>query len=150
MDQWESFVDEQIRRVIGDGNSAHLPGAGKPLRLDADDTPSDMRLAYKIMRDNNITPDWIAIGRDLEVERERIIAQLAAAYRQYKGRLADARRSNSAFAQQQAEAFWDGDQRILAEAITAYNKTLRDYNLKIPAGVAQRPPLILSDLLKRL
>lgn len=149
MEQWQSLIDEQIRKVIGDGNSAHLPGAGKPLALDDDKTtPPDLRLAYKILRDNDITPDWIALGRDLEVERERIIAHLAVAHRQYRGRVADARRANSALAEAQAEALWFSAQRKTEEAITAYNKAALTYNLKVPVGVAQRAALTLAQALR--
>ncbi len=152
MEQWQSLIDEQIRKVIGDGNSARLPGAGKPLALLALDddktTPPDLRLAYKILRDNDITPDWIALGRDLEVERERIIAHLAVAYRQYRGRVADARRANSALAEVQAEALWSSAQRKTEAAITAYNKAALTYNLKVPVGVAQRAALTWAQALR--
>ena len=55
MKRWESFIDEQIKRAIGDGDMHHLPGAGMPLNLDADDTnvPEELRMAYKIMQDND-------------------------------------------------------------------------------------------------
>ena len=59
-----SVIDEQIKDAMRKGQFANLPGQGKPLKLDDDsNVPSHMRMANKVLRDNDLVPDWMSEGR---------------------------------------------------------------------------------------
>lgn len=150
MDRWQSLIDQQLQEILKNG-SAHLPGAGKPLDLGDDpNTPADMQLAYKIMRDNDITPDWIFLGKELDVEREALLDRLGKAYTSYLGQMGDAKRAGSASAEADAQDRWRTAQQKTREAAAQYNKKLLNYNLKLPSGLPQRANVDFERELKRI
>ena len=66
MSDWGSYIDRQIRKAMEDGEFDNLPGEGKPLNIEEDEnTPDAMRLAFKILKDNDLAPAWIMQGKDL-------------------------------------------------------------------------------------
>ena len=65
----ENAIEKQIREAIERGDFDHLPGTGKPLDLGENPyTPADWRLAFKILLDAGMAPDWIEL--DKEIRRE--------------------------------------------------------------------------------
>ncbi len=69
-------IDEHIRDAMRNGHFENLPGAGKPLKLDDNaHVPETMRMANKLMRDNDLVPDWMAQGKELDAEREKLLAE---------------------------------------------------------------------------
>ena len=74
LSKWDTLVDERIRQMIGDGNMSWHPKAGQPFEFDADEAnvPEDMKLAYKIMKDNDAVPPWMALGFTLRNKHEKI------------------------------------------------------------------------------
>ena len=65
----ESAIEKQIRQAIERGEFDHLAGAGKPLDLSENPfTPAESRMAYKILQDAGMAPDWIE--QDKEIRRE--------------------------------------------------------------------------------
>jgi hypothetical protein len=113
-----SVIDEQIQDAMRKGHFDGLPGAGKPLKLDDDPhTPEHLRMAHKLMRDNNIVPDWMAQGKELDAARDQLAAELRRALRlNQPGALA-----------------------ALREAATKHNRQVLSYNLKVPQGVTHKP-----------
>ncbi len=155
MDKWESKVEEAIRQALNDGRAAALPGAGKPLSLDDDpNTPDDMRVAYKIMRDNNVEPDWITAGKELEEKQRKLLAELKRGFEGYRGALGDVMRitdaTRAAERRQNADAAWARLHRTLSAAFDAYNKQIVTYNLKLPSGIPHKAHLNLQRELDRL
>ncbi|KXK48390.1 MAG: DUF1992 domain-containing protein [Anaerolineae bacterium] len=110
---WESSLDERVRQAIGDGSN--LPNAGKRLELDDPYTPDELKLAYKLLKDNDLTPGWILEGRELD--------DLLAQARQ---QLARALKSGAALPES------------ISAGITALNKRVLAYNLKAPPGVSHK------------
>ncbi len=105
-------TDELIRRAIGDG--ASLPNSGKKLDLDDPYTPDDLKMAHKILKDNDLAPSWIAEGRELDAARESLMTRLPPALQ-------------AAFLNQTFSA-----------EISAFNKRVLSYNLKVPQGVPHK------------
>lgn len=140
MQKWQAWLDEALRDAIGDGNVAHLPGAGQPLKLDVDDpnVPADLKLAYRIMKDNDIAPGWVGLGMELDGERELILKRADAYARSYRGRVADARRVNSAILERDADNRWQSAISKLIDQIEKYNAKTRDYNAMVPPSIGQR------------
>jgi DnaJ homolog subfamily C member 28 len=75
-----SLIDEIIREAMKKGEFKNLPGQGEPLKIDYDpNTPEHLRVAHKLMKDNNLAPDWIDEGKGLDEEREKLRESLRRA-----------------------------------------------------------------------
>jgi len=148
LEERQSWVDQQLRKAIGDGDVSHLPGSGKPLARDDDpNTPAEMRSAYKIMKDNDLLPDWIMLNREIEQGREAIMVQLRAALNEWQKRK---RRARTPRALQKAEDNWHLAKGELQTATDQLNRKILSYNLKVPNGVRHQTPLDLDWEIKRL
>jgi hypothetical protein len=86
----EAVVEERIQEAMRRGDFHDLPGAGKPLDLDADPlVPPEVRVAYRILKNAGFVPPEVLERReiaDLEAalaaledvaERKRALARLA-------------------------------------------------------------------------
>lgn len=135
MDRWESEIDKSIREFLNGGVTSNLEGAGKPLRLSDDaNVPDDMRVAYKIMAEHEILPEWIELGKELEKRAEnlhRAIKQHVTAYKE------GLQRAKSPTEQDHIVAVWESAQKKLAEQVKEYNDKVLTYNLKVPVTVKQ-------------
>ena len=140
-------LDFQIGDAIGDGDISHLPGAGKPLRLDTNPhTPSHQRAAQKIMQDHNVTPDWIMAGKALERNEARLLAAIGERANAYVAALRTAATPSQ---REYAKRNWSRFNERLGEAIAKHNRAALTYNLKAPAGIPQKPALNAQALLER-
>src|SRR5688500_10308202 len=80
MDKWQRKIDDPLRKIAEE--SANLPGVGKPLNLNNDPfTPDDMRMANKMLKDNDLAPAWITEGRELDALRQKLVEQIHRAAR---------------------------------------------------------------------
>ncbi len=122
MADWAEIVEQIIQDAIRAGEFSNLAGQGKPLKLDDDrSTPEHLRLAHKLLKDNDLAPDWIMEGRSLEEARVRLVSQLRRDIRERK---------------QPFEALGrERIQRAYSEAARRLNKRILSYNLKVPPGV---------------
>lgn len=116
-------VDEIIRQAMEAGKFSNLPGQGKPLRLDDDrTTPEDLRLAHKLLKDNDFAPDWIMEQRALGELRAKLAVKIR------RDAQAQKLRTQSFEGERIREAY--------SEAAGRLNKRILSYNLKAPPGVA--------------
>lgn len=135
--RWESAVDRAIRKAMEEGEFKDLPGEGKPLDINDDpNTPADLQLAYKIMRDNGIAPDWVAQGRELEAKQTGWRARLKAAHTTHN------LSGNT--------AGWEAARAKLGEELVKLNREILSYNLKLPPAVAHRPLMDMKREVGRL
>lgn len=146
MDRWQSLIDQQFRQLIGDGRSTDLPGAGKPLKLDDDvNTPADLRMAHRILRDNDLAPDWMLLGGELEAKREQLLDALRARARSYT-----ASQSADPLVAKHAETAWQVAQKRFHREVERYNKEVNTYNLKVPPGVNHRAQIKAEREIQRI
>ena len=139
MDRWARMVDHLLVDVIGDGDISDLPGAGKPLSLDeARHTPPDQRMAFKIMRDNEVVPEWIAMGKALEQSEAQIRAEIASRA---------AREGAASGDSKHAGREWSRYVNRLEARIQRHNRAVLLHNLKAPAGIAHKSILLSENLL---
>ncbi|MCS6835229.1 MAG: DUF1992 domain-containing protein [Anaerolineae bacterium] len=141
---FETWLDHVLKEVIGDGNTAHLRGAGKPFdfsALDDPNTPPEWRLAYKVMRDNDAAPQWIVMAQELRQLREQIRRVLAHFARDYQARLREAHLRGSVALERDAEARWRAAQERARSLIQDYNRQVLTYNLIVPPPIGQSQPL---------
>ena len=75
MDVYRLIAERKIREAMEEGAFDHLDGAGKPLCLDENpyEDPAQ-RMAHRILRNNGFIPDWIAEGKEIDVEVQRVSA----------------------------------------------------------------------------
>ncbi len=137
MKQWETIVDVAIRKAMEAGEFNNLPGEGQPLDLDINPyTPADMQLAHKIMKQNDIAPDWIVQGKTLVAKLDSWQTRLNAAHKTYA-------KTNNVVA-------WLTAKEKLGEDAEKLNKEVVAYNLKLPPGVPHRPLLNVRIAIERL
>ncbi len=144
-----SLIDELIKEAMEQGKFDNLPGRGKPLKLDEDaHIPIEQRLANKLLKDNDLVPDWIEEGGELREARERMIARLQREVRRYHRALDQAANTPSPELTRQAlHRAWDVQQETLREEVEKLNRRIISYNLKVPRGI---PHLHLIDAKKAL
>jgi hypothetical protein len=146
------IIDEIIRDAQRKGEFSNLPGQGKPLKLDDDaQTPPHLRMAYKILKENDLTPAWIEQGRTLDHQRETLLETLRSAIREYRGALNDAARGSQPEQQRQrVEKAWKRRQETLRDEAAKYNREVLSYNLKVPKGVTHKAILNVDQEVTKL
>lgn len=145
MPEWESHIDKQIRQAMEEGEFTNLPGEGQPLKLDEDEfTPEHLQMAFKILRENDLAPEWIMIGKDLEASHARLMRNIKRAVYAYQAALKDPIRGV------QADSTWKAARQNLSDETASLNRDITIYNLKVPPGVRHRPLVNLQHELKAL
>lgn len=145
MSDWGTYIDRSIRKAMEDGEFSNLPGEGKPLKLDNDPyTPDDMQLAYKILRDNDLAPDWIMHGKELGAKHEGLLDDVRRAVRNYQRALTDPHM------QARADGDWQNAKKRLTTAVEKLNSEILSYNLKVPRGVTHRPLINLEREIQQI
>lgn len=75
---WRDVVEEQIRAAQERGEFTNLAGEGKPLNLDGNPYAGDRALAFSLLKANNIAPQEIELGREIDSDLERAEATVSA------------------------------------------------------------------------
>ncbi len=149
---WEGVVDKQIRDAIERGEFDNLSGRGKPIDLGENPfTPREWRLAYKVMEDAGVSPEWIE--QDKEIRRE--VAKLAALLENGAGSLREQVAKAKRLAQDQmiAEHKRLREEREHAcagylQRATELNRQIDFFNLKAPVARLQHPRLRIEEAIE--
>ncbi|MFQ3567926.1 MAG: DUF1992 domain-containing protein [Aggregatilineales bacterium] len=136
-----TLIDEIIQEAMRKGEFANLPGAGKPLSLEPDPhTPDHLKLAHKLLKDNDLAPDWIEQGKAVDARRAAFEERLRRATWRYHGALNDgARAVDPERARRDIEAAWRRECEGLRAEAEAIDRLALSFNLKAPPGVAHKP-----------
>ena len=66
MDVFERIAEAKIAAAMREGEFDDLPGAGRPLELeDISQVPSELRLAYKMLRNAGVLPPEAELRREI-------------------------------------------------------------------------------------
>src|SRR5579864_7690952 len=89
MDEWHFIAERKIREAMEEGAFEHLEGAGKPLQLDENpfEDPS-LRMAHRLLKNNGLTPAWIAEAKEIEAEMQRLESRAGASNSDIRSRAA--------------------------------------------------------------
>lgn len=143
MSSTEDLVENQILKAQQEGKFDNLPGAGKPLQLEENPfEPADMRMAYKILKDNDFAPFWIELGKEIDADLERFWKEVDY-FRRYTLMMNDQPSESPAlkrFERKKADFYCEC--RLSLEKI---NKKILDYNLHCPTYRLGRPHLLIED-----
>ena len=146
MDRWARIVDHLLGEVIGDGDISGLPGAGKPLSLNEDShTPPDQRAAFKIMRDNEVVPEWVTLAKTVDVSEAHIRAEIES---KAVESTIDPRGAASGPARK-GETWNSLYMDRLHERIESHNRQVLLHNLTAPSGIAHKPILVGDKLIQQ-
>jgi hypothetical protein len=122
-----SLIDEILNDAMRRGDFDNLPGAGKPLRFeDESHVPHELRMAHRLLKENDLTPDWIAEAKALAAARAQVLSALERAGRRARDTAAGDRAWMAALADFRVEA-------------ARLNKRILSLNLKLPPGVDHWP-----------
>jgi DnaJ family protein C protein 28 len=73
MSSTEELVENQIQKARERGDFDNLEGAGKPLDLTENPyEPPEMRMVMRILKNNDFTPYWIQLGKDIDADTIRL------------------------------------------------------------------------------
>ncbi len=136
-----SIVDEILKDAIESGAFKNLPGEGKPLKLeDETSVPEELRLAHRILRANDLAPDWIMDGKAISDTQAALTKEVRVQTRRYLKELREAESSSTPeLNRQHINQRWDVTKAALRERINKLNKDILNFNLKVPRGVTHRP-----------
>lgn len=144
-DKWQSYIDRALENI---GDDEEIIGKGKPLNLKQDSSvPDEFRSAFKIMKENDIAPDWMMLGKDLDALREKLMKQIKMRYAEYKNGLI---RTETESARTDVERQWCLQKEKLQALVDGYNDKSVTYNLKVPTGIPHRHLLRLHIILANL
>lgn len=146
-------IQEDVERRIGEaaerGEFAHLPGEGSPLPRDQDEGLGDRWAAAHVVRNAEITPEWVELRREIQETRERLVRRV----RGHRDWLAARSRSLRTLP---AERILDAvratdelDRRFqdeLGVALAELNAKVARYNLHVRARLLQLAPLTAARL----
>lgn len=146
MDRWARIVDHLLSQVIGNGDISDLPGAGKPLPLNEEcHTPQDQRAAFKIMQDNEVVPEWMALAKSVEQSEAQIRAEIESRAKELAAEVNDDRSGTTG----NREITRSRCVNRLEERIERHNRDVLLHNLKAPIGIKHRPILTSDKLIKQ-
>lgn len=73
MDAFAKIAEQRIKDAIDNGEFANLRGSGKPLVFEDESwIPEDLRLAYRILRNNGFIPPELELRNDV-INLQRLI-----------------------------------------------------------------------------
>lgn len=146
LSEWQNLIEERLSRAIEEGVFENLPGAGKPLNLENNpNEPEDMRLSNKLLKDNNLSPPWIADRKELLRESQELRRQLRIRWQilhELAGEL-----------DEDPDALADEWERFLAtwlDKVHDLNLRIRTLNLGLPIWRLEIMPLSLERELDRI
>ncbi|MEA3569394.1 DnaJ family domain-containing protein [Paenibacillus phoenicis] len=66
MDMLSWLAEQKIAEAMARGEFDHLPGKGKPLKVeDLSGVPEDLRMAYKLMKNAGYVPEEIQLQQEM-------------------------------------------------------------------------------------
>lgn len=72
MSSTRDLVENQIRKAQERGDFNNLKGSGKPISLDENPfEPPELRMTFKILKDNDFAPYWIELGKEIDAELDK-------------------------------------------------------------------------------
>ena len=146
LNEWQDLITEQLDEAASRGAFDNLPGKGQPLRLNEHpNEPSDMRMANKLLKDNDLSPTWIGDRKALLAEIE---ALRAAMRRQWH--LAGAHIKDAGGDRETLKDSWHRALIRWEEQIADLNRRIVSLNITLPIWRMELHRLRLDEELNRI
>lgn len=148
MEEWADLVTKRIEEGMRRGDFDNLPGHGKPLPPEQDSlVPDDQKMAFKLLKNNDMTPTWIGdrkeMLRTIEGWREQFQRIVHEAHSAWVAAGTDKRRVQVRQSWERWIARWEGE-------IAELNRRINTINLKQPVTHLEIFKLRLDDELRKV
>ncbi len=146
LNEWQDLITEQLDEAMAKGAFDNLPGTGRPLRLsEHPNEPADMRMANKLLKDNDLTPAWIGERKKLLAEVEALRATIQRQWDRIH------RRCGTVGADREAlKVSWSRTVAQWEDQISSLNQRIVDLNITLPIWRMELHRLRLDEELKRV
>lgn len=146
--RWLNVVEQQVTEAIQQGTFENLSGQGKPLDFSEDSlVPDDQRLAYKLLKNNDLTPAWIGERTDIQTKIGHWRATLQSQFRHYQVRWEEVTlHEEKVIIQQQWTDYLEQHQAKLQQV----NRDIRALNLQQPVASLEIFHLKMEEEIKEL
>ncbi|MCC6960887.1 MAG: DUF1992 domain-containing protein [Dehalococcoidia bacterium] len=140
----ERSVEGAIQEAMAAGAFSNLPGAGKPLGVSREQQAyaGDQWLGFKMLENGGHTPEWLTLGREIELDLERL-AVTERNHREYCEAAGPDDWPRIAPAVERLRASWES----LAREV---RKKQDRFNYNAPGFRTQRPGLWVEHHVERL
>ena len=146
LNEWQNLISKQIDEAVAKGAFDDLPGTGQPLRLDEHpNEPAEMRMANKLLKDNDLTPAWIGDRKALLAEIEALRAAMQQQWDQICARVESDGNDREA-----PTLSWNRTLLQWEERITDLNRRIVDLNITLPVWRMELHRLRLDEELNRI
>lgn len=72
IDDWDGWIEKEIRESMERGEFANLPGQGQPIRIKSNPFDSSMDMAYSRLRNAGYAPTWMELDREITAGRKEL------------------------------------------------------------------------------
>lgn len=138
------LVEQRIQEAREEGKFDNLKGAGQPLHLDENVWAGDKALAYHLLASNDVAPQELARGQEIDQELARVEAELRSLRHRRDTLLA--RRIVFASDRRAYNTLREATERRYAEALRSVNSNILSLNIIAPPALHRR----LLDVAARL
>ncbi|MDE0629935.1 MAG: DUF1992 domain-containing protein [Caldilineaceae bacterium SB0665_bin_25] len=146
LNEWQDLISEQLDEAAANGAFENLPGKGQPLRLDRfPNEPDDMRMANKLLKDNDLTPTWIGDRKALLAEIELLRTEMKRQWELTRACAGAAGSEREAFARSWRRSIADWEANI-----DELNRRIVSLNIALPIWRMELHRLRLDEELKRI
>jgi len=151
---FQRIVEEQLRKAREDGKFDNLRGHGQPLRLDENpfEDPA-WQMANDMLKKNGFRPEWLEedLANRHELEEARRALARSRDWQAAALKALGERRDAAAIEQRvMVQTEWQLAQDRFRASLRAINKSIFNYNLKVPTTHLQRLSLDIEAELKKL
>jgi hypothetical protein len=148
IEEWADLVTKRIDEAMRRGDFDKLSGHGKPMRVDKDPfVPEDQQMAFSLLKNNDMTPTWIADRKDMLRSIEEWRAQfgriVGEAHSAWIAASSDVRRVQVRQSWERWLARWEDE-------IVEINRRIALLNLKQPITQLEVYKLRLDDELRKV
>lgn len=148
MSSTEELVEEQIRKARERGDFDNLEGAGKPVDLSENPfEPPEMRMVNRMLKNNDFTPFWIQLGKDIDAVTDKIEREVEQ-FQRYCHNFAAEKHSNVT-----VERFNQRKKLFYLEKRKQFEKLKKDilnYNIHCPTFRLGRANIEVDDEMLRV
>lgn len=143
IEAWGDLAGQRIEEAMRRGEFDNLRGRGKPLQEDRNPfVPEDQQMAFKLLQNNDLMPDWIAerreVLRGIDQWRETFQRIVAEAQTAWAGAQTDERRFQIEQTWARWVERWEGE-------VVELNRRINTLNLKQPVLSLEIFKLRLDD-----
>lgn len=150
---WRFVAERKIQEWLDAGGADNLPGRGKPLNLEENPfVKAEYRLAFKILENADMAPDWIGLGNDVEAGLSRLREMVRLHHHQNRGdriRLREASFDGARAIEKRLEKRKETFAAEYREQVGAVNRLIDRFNVAVPVMTLGRVRLDVETELDR-